>query len=153
MRLFLERVPLPCSALRDYSYEVLDTKLARHAKPQHIVQLCVYSDLLGRLHGRRPEWMHVLLGSGERESFRVDEFLPLYRRLRRRYDARLAEGFAGTYSEPVERCGLCRWSGHCAERWEEDDHLSLVYRLDRGQRVTLGERDHGGGPFGERCGG
>lgn len=50
---FLERVPAPCPAFGEYSYEVLDTKLARHPKPSHIVQLCVYSDLLGRVQGRR----------------------------------------------------------------------------------------------------
>ena len=29
-----------------FSYELLDTKLARTAEPKHIMQLCVYSELL-----------------------------------------------------------------------------------------------------------
>src|ERR1019366_3678725 len=41
---FLEKVPMPCPALGGYSYEVLDTKLARHAKAGYLVQLCLYSD-------------------------------------------------------------------------------------------------------------
>ena len=126
---FLERVPMPCPAFGDYSYEVLDTKLARHAKPGYLVQLCLYSDLLARVQGT---------GAGAdacqcpaRKSVRVSGWMsspPFYRRLRRRYETRLADGFAGTYPDPVEHCGLCRWSEHCSARWEADDHLSLDRR-------------------------
>src|ERR1700680_4639916 len=49
---FLERVPVPSSALGDYSYELLATKLARRAKPSYLVQLCLYSDLLARVQER-----------------------------------------------------------------------------------------------------
>src|SRR4051794_27798867 len=40
---FLERVARP-SALGDWSYEVLDTKLARSVKPYFVIQLCLYSE-------------------------------------------------------------------------------------------------------------
>lgn len=136
---FLERVPVPSSALGDYSYEVLDTKLARRAKPSYLVQLCLYSDLLTRVQQRVPEHMHVVLGSGERQTYRLAEFLAFYRRLRRRYDMRLADGFAGTYPEPVAHCGLCRWSEHCSARWAADDYLSLVAGLGRAQIVRMSE--------------
>lgn len=62
---------MPCPAFGDYSYEVIDTKLARQAKPAFVVQLCLYSDLLARLQGRPPERMHVVLGTGERQTFRA----------------------------------------------------------------------------------
>ncbi len=136
---FLERVPVPSPALGDYSYEVLDTKLARSAKPSYLVQLCLYSDLLARVQGRMPEHMHVVLGSRERQTFRLDEFLAFYRRLRHRYEIRLADGFASTYPEPVDHCGLCRWSEHCSARWEADDHLSLIAGLGRAQIVRMSE--------------
>ncbi len=51
---FLLRVAMP-SKLGDYSYEVADTKLARTAKPKHVVQLCVYSELVAREQGVRPK--------------------------------------------------------------------------------------------------
>jgi predicted RecB family nuclease len=136
---FLEKVPMPCPALGGYSYEVLDTKLARHAKPGYLVQLCLYSDLLASVQGISPAQMHVILGSQERESFRLDEFSAFYRRLRRRYEARLTDGFAGTYPDPVEHCGLCRWSEHCSARREADDHLSLVAGLGRAQAIRLSD--------------
>jgi predicted RecB family nuclease len=136
---FLERVPTPSPAFGDYSYEVVDTKLARHSKPSYLVQLCLYSDLLARVQGRLPEHMHVVLGTGQRETFRLDEFFAFYRRLRRRYSARLAESFQGTYPDPVAHCGLCRWSVHCAARRQADDHLSLIAGLGRAQTVRLQE--------------
>lgn len=42
---FLIKCNMP-SNLGDFSYEVLDTKLAQTAEPKHIMQLCVYSELL-----------------------------------------------------------------------------------------------------------
>jgi len=52
-------------------YEVVDTKLARSAKPAHVLQLCFYSEQLGRIQGRLPEFFHVELGTGVRETFRT----------------------------------------------------------------------------------
>ena len=45
----------PTSSLRqpDGSYEALDTKLARHAKPSYILQLCFYNEQLARDPGAR----------------------------------------------------------------------------------------------------
>ena len=128
---FLERVDRPSPAFGSFSYEVLDTKLARHTKPYFLIQLCVYSDLLGRLQGMRPEHMHIVLGSGERVSYRVDEFFAYYERLKARYGEQLLESFAGSHPEPVSRCGLCRWSGHCDRVWLDADHLSLVANIAR----------------------
>jgi predicted RecB family nuclease len=55
----------------DGTYEAADTKLARHSKPQHILQLCFYSEQLARIQGRAPVRMHVVLGSGARVSLPV----------------------------------------------------------------------------------
>src|SRR3954454_7588029 len=49
----------------DGTYEVIDTKLARHAKPYYILQLCFYPEQVARIRGREPQLMHVVLGSGE----------------------------------------------------------------------------------------
>ncbi len=66
---FLERQP-------DGGYEVVDTKLARSAKPAHVLQLCFYTEQLARIQGRWPEAMHVVNGLGERERFRPGDFSP-----------------------------------------------------------------------------
>src|SRR3982751_6871616 len=58
---FLKRVGKP-SVLGDWSYEVIETKLARSTKARAIVQLCFYSDLLAQIQGVLPDYMHVVLG-------------------------------------------------------------------------------------------
>jgi uncharacterized protein len=67
------------------SYEPVDTKLARHGKPEHILQLCFYSEQIGRITSRCPDRLHIELGSGERESYRVLDFIAYYRRVRDRF--------------------------------------------------------------------
>jgi predicted RecB family nuclease len=135
---FLERVDRP-SRLGSWSYEVADTKLARRARPRHLLQLCTYSELLAESQGTEPRLMHIVLGTGERKSYAVADFSAYYRHLRERYLGLLAEGVPGTYPYPCDHCAICRWSDHCDERRLADDHLSLVARISRQQTVRLND--------------
>jgi len=105
---FLERVDV-ASELGSWSYEVADTKLARRVKPYFLLQLCFYSELLAHAQGRSPEWMHVVLGTHARESFRLAEFAAYYRSVKEQFTRALADGLTDTYPDPAEHCGLCRW--------------------------------------------
>ena len=75
----------------DGTYEALDTKLARSAKPAYILQLLFYNEQLARIQGHEPERIHVLLGSGEQASFRPEEFAAYYRRVRSRLEEFVAD--------------------------------------------------------------
>src|SRR3954469_26054811 len=85
---FLERVDIP-SSLGPWSYEVADTKLARRVKPYFLLQLCVYSELLAGVQGRHPDWMHIVLGTRARESFRVADFSAYYRSVKDQFASAL----------------------------------------------------------------
>jgi predicted RecB family nuclease len=139
---FLERVERP-SALGAWGYEVVDAKLARSARPYFLIQLCLYSELLEQAQGARPEEVHLLLGSGERSRFPLAGIDAYYRRVKAHFESLLAAdgALAATYPEPVEHCSLCRWSGHCDARRLADDHLGLVARIRRSQRLRLGEKE------------
>jgi predicted RecB family nuclease len=128
---FLERVGTP-SALGAYSYEVADTKLARHAKPYYLLQLCFYSEQVARIQGREPERMHVVLGSGVRESFRPSEFAAYYRRVRARFLDAIERGL-DVYPLPVAHCPLCQFKELCEQQWEMDDHPVRVANIRRDQ--------------------
>lgn len=52
----LRRVETP-SSLGFYSYEIIDTKLARVTKGGTVLQLCLYADLLAKVQGRAPEYI------------------------------------------------------------------------------------------------
>ncbi len=60
---FLLRVETP-SELGPWSYEVVETKLAKSTKARALIQLCFYSELVAAIQGREPEKMHVVLGKG-----------------------------------------------------------------------------------------
>jgi uncharacterized protein len=96
---FLEKQP-------DGGYEPVDTKLARSAKPAHVLQLLFYAEQVTRISGRPVEHVHVENGLGERETFRVVEFEAYYRRIRERFLAAIADE-PPTYGWPVNHCGIC----------------------------------------------
>ena len=56
---FLRKKP-GSSKYGNYSYEVEDTKLAQNTKAGTILQLCLYTGLLGELQGYIPEKMYVV---------------------------------------------------------------------------------------------
>jgi uncharacterized protein len=114
----------------DGTYEAVDTKLARSAKPAHVLQLCFYSEQLGRIQGKLPEHFHVELGTGERETFRTAEYSAYYRSARERLLQAIATE-PETYPWPCERCGLCDFRHLCKQRLRDDDNLVLVAGLRR----------------------
>ena len=71
----LLRVP-GTSALGDWRYEPVETKLAKETRGATLVQLCLYAELLAELQGAAPEVLRVVVPeSGFRpESYRFDEF-------------------------------------------------------------------------------
>lgn len=129
---FLVKVDRP-SKFGCYSYEVEDTKLARSVRGKFIVQLAFYSWMLAWTQDAVPEMMHVVLGSGRRESYRVADYARYFQSVLSRFIDRVQAGPADTYPEPCEKCALCVYSDYCGEQRERDDHLSLVANISRVQ--------------------
>jgi len=139
----LVRVERP-SDLGSWSYEVQDTKLARETRGGTILQLCLYSDLVGGIQGRLPEEMHVITpGTGfQPETYRVADFMAYYRQVRGRLEVVVDDAAAGaTYPDPVPHCEVCRWWSVCDRRRRADDHLSLVAGLSKLQARELATRE------------
>jgi predicted RecB family nuclease len=132
---FLLRVDTP-SNFGAWSYEALDTKLARHAKPAYILQLCFYSEQLGVIQGLEPAHLHVLLGNQELQTFTPQEFGAYYRRVCGRL-----EEFVGsppkTEPFPCGQCRICAFKPLCDERWDAEDHLCRVAGAGRHQIEKL----------------
>jgi predicted RecB family nuclease len=144
---FLVRVERP-SRLGAWSYEVVDTKLARHVKASALLQICSYVEQLTAIQGLEPERMHVAMGGSARtvEPHRVADYMAYYRMVKSAFEARIeADGGiaaaeyppSGTYPEPVEHCEVCRWSQVCAGRRRMDDDLSLVANASTRMRRAL----------------
>jgi predicted RecB family nuclease len=109
---FLERVD-EASNLGAWSYEPVDTKLSRTAKPDHVIQLATYSKLIGSEQGRTPTEMHVELGNGERVSLRVSDFAHYHSIAQRRLETFANRPPEISVGEPCGHCRICRWSDRC----------------------------------------
>jgi uncharacterized protein len=137
---FLERIDRPSPNLGDWSYQALDTKLARHAYPSHVLQLCFYSEAIGRIQGVVPEVAHVVLGTSERVTIRIGDVTAYARRLKERFRRALEER---PHTEPAKNshCEICDYKPHCENWWEEHDHLNRVAGIYRSQIERLGTAD------------
>src|SRR6266566_390688 len=118
-----------------WSYEVADTKLAKETKATTILQLSLYSELLGKIQGTTPEFLWVIpRGEGIRSR----------RAIRSRWStATSAGGFANAMRKGA-RTIICRWWRTCAassainlrpgtqEPWRSWRHSRFHSRRSRG---------------------
>lgn len=129
------------SALGAFSYEVADAKVSSKEKPYFILQLCLYSELLGQIQGRLPEFVHVILGTNERKSYRVADYFFYFLKVKERFLEFLKERelFERSYPEPTSHCSVCHWRELCKERWKRDDHLCQVANIRKSQTKRLND--------------
>lgn len=138
----LRRVETP-SAFGAWSYQVLDTKLAKETRGGTVLQLALYSELLGIVQDAIPEMFHVVTPDPNTpvQTFRVQDFSAYFRFIRARLEVTAQREpdaiAAANYPEPVEHCNVCRWWSVCDKRRRADDHLSLVASVSRLQSREL----------------
>ena len=138
----LRRIETP-SDIGNWSYEVVDTKLARETKAGTVLQLCLYSDLLTRAQGVEPEYMYVVTPWSEFElqQYRFMDYAAYFRKVKRGLLTAMAErDSAETYPDPIEHCDICRWRETCQKRRSSDDHLCLVAGISKLQINELKQR-------------
>src|SRR5690606_23778580 len=110
---FLVKTAVP-SALGDWSYEVVDAKLATETRAGTILQLCVYSELLADVQGVWPEnaWVVAPHHNFARERYRLADYTAYYRLVKRRLEEAIAldeRAAADIYPEPAAQCDVCAW--------------------------------------------
>ena len=128
------------SALGDWSYEAIDTKLARETRGGTILQLCLYTDLVAQAQSCAPVQMHVVApwSNFEPQSFRMSAYAAYFRKIKNGLERALASTTNElTYPDPKEHCHVCRWRIDCDTRRRVDDHLSLVAGITKVQIAEL----------------
>jgi predicted RecB family nuclease len=139
----LRRVEKP-SELGPWSYEIIDTKLARETKAGSVLQLCLYADLLHRAQGVAPEFIGVVApwSNFEPQQFRYMDYSAYFRKAKAAIEqATLEDAPPSHYPDPKEHCEICRWRGRCEARRREDDHLCLVAGISKNLTTEL--QEHG----------
>ena len=138
----LRRIEVP-SLLGAWSYEAIDTKLARETKAGSVLQLCLYSDLIKEVQGLAPEHMFVVVpwSNFEPQKYRFADYAAYFRRVKQELLDSLSEGGGQrTYPDPNEHCETCIWQRRCEQQRRDDDHLCLVAGISKFQINELTER-------------
>jgi uncharacterized protein len=127
---FILKVDTP-SLLGNWSYEVLDTKLATETRAGTILQIALYSERVAAIQGIMPVNMRVQNPDGE-AFYRVDDYIAYVRLAKKR----LVEGINNnldTYPEPIVHCDICRWWEVCNQKRRDDDHLGFIAGMGTSQ--------------------
>lgn len=135
----MRRIDKP-SALGGWSYEIIDTKLARETKGGSVLQLCLYADLLESMQGIAPESVYVVAPwtNFEPQRFRYSDYAAYFRQAKAAAQSAVdSETKAEPYPDPKEHCDVCRWQDRCDQRRRDDDHLCLVAGISKGQITEL----------------
>lgn len=122
-----------------YLYEIWDSKLALTPRPSFVLQLCAYSEMLGKLQGSLPRNFVLALGNGEQKTFPLKQFFHLYKHIKKDFLA-FHEAFdLAVPIHPGDCSFLGNWSDVGEKILEELDHLSLVANITRGQIRKLNQ--------------
>ncbi|HET8637960.1 MAG TPA: TM0106 family RecB-like putative nuclease, partial [Acidobacteriaceae bacterium] len=120
------------------TYEVWDTKLSRHVKPEYLIQLCAYVDMLESMTGVRASTAGVILGDGTEARFHVPEYFDYYCYKRDEFLAFMAGCDAGNpCPDPEIGADHGQWSKAAEQRWLAADNLVQVANITRRQISRL----------------
>jgi len=125
------------SRFGSYQYEVWDTKLSKTVKPQYLIQLCCYAEMLESIQQRRPERIAVVTGDGEKRYFKVNDYFYYYRNLKRRFLDTHQSFDEQNRPNPGDSSNRGRWSTYAENLLIEADHLSQVATITKSQIKKL----------------
>ena len=124
---FLVKEDVP-SNLGDYSYQVWDAKLSKSIKPEHILQLCCYADMLSDITGVRPEKGLVITGDRSKEEVLFDDYFSFYKLVKNQFlDTK--ESKLSTPPNPGDYTNWGLFSEHAQQVLRETDHLYQIAEI------------------------
>jgi predicted RecB family nuclease len=133
---FLVKIPGE-SKFGDYHYEVWDAKLSHKAKPEFIIQLCCYAEMLEAIQERRPENIVIVLGNGENEKFKVSDYFYYYHSLKKHFLLSQEKFDYRNMPDPADSKEWGCWSSYAEKLLSERDHLFQVANITKNQIKKL----------------
>ncbi|QOR71067.1 TM0106 family RecB-like putative nuclease [Ruania alkalisoli] len=120
-------------------YAVVDTKLARSAKPKAVLQLAAYADQVQRLQVPVAENLRLLLGDGSQTEHETAASVAVYRELRRHtqqlLDRHHADGGPVRWGE--DWYTACLWCDHCKAEIERTRDVRMIWGVRTRHREAL----------------
>ena len=128
------------SIFGNYQYKILDAKLAKHIKPEYIIQLCCYSELLKHAQGNFSETAQIYLGDNSYKDIDILDFYVFYQKIK---DLFIADIELDTPELPLPD-DYSQWgvfSGYAEAYFQEKDHLIQLPDIRQSQIKKLYESD------------
>ena len=120
-------------------YEIWDTKLSTKVKPAFLLQLCSYALILKKGYGIEVEKIGVILGNGEKQSYRVTDYSAYFmQQLNSFLNAQKLFSLASP-PDPANSKSWGSWSEYAEALLVERDHLFQVATITRGQIKQLNQ--------------
>ena len=118
-------------------YEPEDAKLARKAKPEHLLQLGIYADLLRKTIKSPIAEGAIHVGIGEAECFDLKRTRSITKRLMRRFETFAALEARQTRPVRSAACDQCPFQSRCSAEWRAADSPVFVAGIRGDQIIKL----------------
>ena len=110
----------------DYSYEITDTKHTKKPKPDHIIQLGMYTYMLEAAQGVSPEKFTIVLKEMVHEDVRVNQVNDFFKIHRKNYEEFVLKDVNESKPEKCSFCQVCKWGDVCEKIWIMEDNLNQI---------------------------
>lgn len=133
---FLIKVP-GASKLGDHHYEVWDTKLSKTPKPEYVIQLACYAEMLAAIQGVLPEEIAIVGGDEKKTAFRTRDVFAFYQQLKQEFLEAQDQFDPNKAPDPFDSRDWGQWSQWAEQQLVERDHLIQVAHITRNQIKKL----------------
>lgn len=120
-------------------FEIWDAKLSTKVKPSFLLQLCSYAFMLKEGYGITVERIGVLLGNGEREAFRVDDYSAYFKQQLIGFLLAQKQFNPDNTPDPANSKSWGNWSEYAESLLVQRDHLFQVATITKGQIKKLNQ--------------
>ena len=119
------------SLLGDFHYEVWDSKLASTVKPNFVIQLCCYVEMLATIQGRKAEHIVLVLGNGEHKRLKTNDYYYYYQNLKQAFIQTHQQFNPENRPDPLASNSWGRWSHYAEELFTQSDSLIQVATITK----------------------
>ena len=127
------------SKFGNYFYEVLDAKLARNGKPEHIIQLLVYSELLEKAQETKPEKAYLVYGNFGPQEIEPKNYASFYQAFKEKFLKFHKEFDPKIVPDPALFSNWGLYSEYAKKILQKDNNLSLIAGIRQSQILKLRE--------------
>lgn len=127
------------SDLGAFHYEPWDIKLSKIVKPQFIIQLCCYAEMLESLQNKRPCMFTVVTGDDTHVTLTTNDYFYYYLQIKKRFLEFHRSFSIDNQPDPATSDFFGRWSTYANTLLVDADHLSQVATITKSQIKKLNQ--------------